>query len=217
MAQGFFQELLTGVRTKWQEILEHPFLLELAEGTLPRVKFFYYLSQDDHYLEDMLAALGTLVTWAYEKDLRRFAIRLLHETVQGEIAMHEMLEKEEGFTVYPPSPVTLGYGDFLVRTALTHGPFEILVSLAPCFVSYRDIGLEYMRKLTGSTPALYRAFFATYAGEAYGKLVEEFLAFLEGEAQKASPFQRERAHTLFARATEYEWLFWEESYRFLPS
>lgn len=217
MVQGFFRELFAGVQRKWQEILTHPFLLELAEGVLPREKFFYYLSQDDHYLEDLLAAVGSLVAKAQEKDLRRFAIRLLHETVQGEIAMHEMLEREEGFTVYPPSSVTLGYGDFLVRIAQTHEPFAILVSLAPCFVSYRDIGLEYMRKLTERTPALYRAFFATYAGEAYGKLVEEFLGFLEREALRASPSQREKAHLLFARATEYEWLFWEESYRFLPS
>lgn len=217
MVQGFFQELLAGVETRWREVLEHPFLLELAAGVLPRERFFYYLSQDDYYLEDMLAAVGGLVVKAREKDLRRFAIRLLHETVQGEIAMHEMLEREEGFTVHPPSWVTLGYGDFLVRTALTGEPFDILVSLAPCFVSYRDIGIRYVRRLTENTPALYRAFFASYAGETYGKLVEEFLVFLEKEALRASPLAKERAHALFARATEYEWLFWEESYRFLPS
>lgn len=205
------------MEAKWQEILNHPFLRELAQGTLPREKFFYYLSQDDAYLEDMLATVGVLVAKTPEQDLRRFAVRLLHETVQGEIAMHEMLEKEEGFTVHPPSPVALGYGDFLLRTAWTYGPFEILVSLAPCFASYRDIGLLYMREIGESTPPLYRAFFATYAGEAYGRLVEGFLVFLEREAEKASPSEKERAYALFARATEYEWLFWEESYRFLPS
>lgn len=217
MDGGFFAELRRRVDARWQEILGHPFLEELSSGTLPRRKFFYYLSQDDYYLEDMLAAVGVLVAQAKTKDLRRFAVRLLHETVQGEMAMHEALEKAGDYTPCPPSSVTLEYGDFLVRTAFLGSPLEILASLAPCFVSYREIGCRYVQKLSQNTPELYREFFATYAGEAYGKLVEEFLSFLEREALQASLPERERAYTLFARATEYEWHFWEESYRFLPS
>jgi thiaminase/transcriptional activator TenA len=212
--QGFFEELRKSVERKWQEVLEHPFLVELARGTLPREKFFYYLSQDDHYLEDMLATLGILVAKASTRDLRRFAVRLLHETVQGEIALHELLEKEEGFIPFPPGDVTLQYGDFLLRTALTAGPFEVLVALAPCFVSYRDIGLRYVGKLCDCTPLIYRAFVESYAGEAYGSLVEDFLAFLEEEAPRASSWQKEEAFAVFSRATHYEWLFWEKSYRF---
>lgn len=217
MNGGYFEELRRKVETRWRDILEHPFLRELSRGTLPREKFFYYLSQDDHYLEDMLAAVGVLVAKARTPDLRRFAVRLLHETVEGEMAMHEALEKEGDSTPYPPSSVTLEYGDFLVRVAFLGTPLEMLTALAPCFVSYRDIGLRYAGELTERTPKLYREFFATYAGETYGKLVEDFLVFLEEEALQASPPERERAHALFARATFYEWRFWEESYRFLPS
>lgn len=212
--QRFFQELYERVQDTWERILEHPFLQELASSTLPQEKFFFYLSQDDYYLEDLLAAVGILVAKAQEKALRRFAIRLLSETVQGEMAMHEALEKEKGFSVYPPGKVALEYGDFLVRTAYTFSPFEILVSLAPCFVSYRDIGLYYKDKLTEKTLPLYRAFLETYAGAAYGKLVADFLSFLEGMARLVPPRQKEIAHSIFERAVMYEWHFWEESYRF---
>lgn len=216
MTQGFFQELFERVQDRWQKILEHPFLEELAHGTLPREKFFYYLSQDDHYLEDMLSTVGILVSKASTKELRRFAVRLLHETVGGEVAMHEALEKEEGFVSYPPGEVTLRYGDFLLRSASTYGPLEILASLAPCFVSYRDIGLHYIGRVRETTPLLYRFFLESYAGKAYRDLVAGFLFFLEQEALQAKSREKEVACVLFARATQYEWLFWEESYRFTP-
>ncbi|MEN3202876.1 MAG: hypothetical protein ABDK87_04015 [Atribacterota bacterium] len=214
MEQRFFRELYERVQDRWERILKHSFLQELASSTLSQEKFFFYLNQDDYYLEDLLAAVGVLVAKAREKALRRFAIRLLSETVQGEVAMHEALEKEKGFSTYPPGKVALEYGDFLLRTAYTFSPFEILVSLAPCFVSYRDIGLYYKDKLTEKTLPLYRAFFETYAGEAYGKLVADFLFFLEEMARLATPWQKELAHSIFERAVMYEWHFWEESYRF---
>ncbi len=214
MEQKFFKELYRGVRDRWERILEHPFLQELASSTLAREKFFFYLSQDDYYLEDLLAAVGILVAKAQEKALRRFAVRLLSETVQGEMAMHEMLEREKGFSVYPPGQVALRYGDFLLRTAYTFSPFEILVSLAPCFVSYRDIGLYYKGRLSERTFPPYRAFLESYAGEAYGRLVADFLFFLEEAARSATPWQKELAHSIFERAVMYEWHFWEESYRF---
>lgn len=214
MEQGFFAKLRGKVQDRWEEILDHPFVRELAFGVLPREKFFFYLSQDDHYLEDLLSAVGVLLAKAKGKALRRFAVRLLHETVQGEVAMHEVLEREEGFSPASPSAVTLEYGDFLVRTAYTFSPFEILVALAPCFASYRDIGLRYHKELAEGVPPLYRAFFASYASREYGGLVEGLLSFLEEEARSATPLQRDLAHVLFERAVMYEWRFWEESYRF---
>ncbi|MGQ9623340.1 MAG: TenA family protein [Candidatus Caldatribacteriaceae bacterium] len=214
MEQEFFAELRKKVQDQWEAILEHPFLRELALGVLPKEKFFFYLSQDDYYLEEMLSAVGVLVAKAGGKALRRFAVRLLHETVQGEVAMHEFLEREEGFSPVSPSAVTLEYGDFLVRTAYTFSPFEILVALAPCFVSYRDIGLRYHKRLTEGVPPFYRTFLASYASREYGGLVEGLLSFLEEEARSATPLQRELACVLFERAVTYEWRFWEESYRF---
>ncbi|MGQ9472842.1 MAG: thiaminase II, partial [Candidatus Caldatribacteriaceae bacterium] len=38
------------VAREWQEILSHPFLVELSKGILPREKFDYYLAQDYIYL-----------------------------------------------------------------------------------------------------------------------------------------------------------------------
>lgn len=43
---GFQEE----VGNLWQETLRHPFVRSLADGTLEKEAFYYYLLQDDYYL-----------------------------------------------------------------------------------------------------------------------------------------------------------------------
>ncbi|PWS22633.1 thiaminase II, partial [Enterococcus faecium] len=43
---GFQEE----VGDLWQETLQHPFVQSLADGTLEKEAFYYYLLQDDYYL-----------------------------------------------------------------------------------------------------------------------------------------------------------------------
>ena len=45
-------ELKAGVGTVWEQVLTHPFILELGEGTLPRVTFDIYFDQDRLFLKD---------------------------------------------------------------------------------------------------------------------------------------------------------------------
>lgn len=54
-------ELKAGVGTVWEQVLTHPFVLELGEGTLPRVTFDIYFDQDRLFLKDwaILLSLAT--------------------------------------------------------------------------------------------------------------------------------------------------------------
>jgi len=209
---SFLEKFKREFAKEWNSLKEHSFLKDLVRGTLPRRCFFYYLSQDDYYLEDLLSAIGMLVVKADEKGLKYFAIKLLKETVDGELAMHELLEKDNEFSKSPKGKVALWYGDFLINIAFRKSTFVIIASILPCFVSYLEIGTHYLSKTSSDIPVLYRAWLESYAGEAYQKLVEELCCWFEKEAQKATDTERQEAKSVFKQAIELEWLFWEESY-----
>ena len=49
---GFAEELRRAAAPIWEAILEHPYLKELASGTLPRETFRFYVQQDWLYLQE---------------------------------------------------------------------------------------------------------------------------------------------------------------------
>lgn len=208
----FLEQLKKEFAKEWNALKEHPFLKDLAQGTLPQKCFFYYLSQDDYYLEDLLSAVGMLVVKADDKDLKRFAIKLLKETVDGELMMHELLEKESEFSKSPKGKVASWYGDFLMQVAFKKSPFIIIASMLPCFVSYLEIGTYYLKKALPGIPELYKTWLESYAGGPYQELVEELCRWFEKETLEAKDKEKLEAKNVFKRAIELEWLFWEESY-----
>ncbi|MGC8777589.1 MAG: TenA family protein [Candidatus Caldatribacteriaceae bacterium] len=207
----FVRECKENVAGDWQKILTHPFLIELSRGVLPRGRFDYYLSQDDYYLEDLLSTLGILVAKS-SGAVKDFAIRLLYETLQGEVAMHETIAREGGKRFFPKGEVASVYGDFLLRTAYQGDSLDILVVLCPCFLSYKEIGEQFFPQVARDIPSVYLFWLGSYASESYGKITDELLVHLEEKARGISEARRKRCFALFQRATWLEYRFWQESY-----
>ncbi|HSV31522.1 MAG TPA: hypothetical protein VLH40_05800 [Atribacteraceae bacterium] len=206
--------LIEPSREVWDSLIHHPFPRDLAAGILPLETFRYYLAQDNHYLEDFLRTVGLLVAKAATSELRRFAVTLLQDTLTGELAMHEAIERDFPFSGdCPINNVTYAYGDFLLRQAYQGSDCEILTALAPCVVSYRLIARRLSIDPVKDLPAAYQLWLDSYRGEAYGALVERFLTLLDERLSGQVREQRERARLIFRKACDFEFLFWEESYR----
>jgi len=201
------------VASDWEKILTHPFLVELAHGVLPREKFDYYLSQDDYYLQDLLSVLGILVAKS-RGGVKNFAIHLLNDTLQGEVAMHEAIAQESQIQSFPKGEVASVYGDFLLRTAYEGDALDILIAICPCFWSYREIGERFFPQVDSHVPSVYLFWLGSYVSEGYGKLVDELLIRIEQEASAVEKEKKKRCFALFERATRLEYRFWEESYEF---
>jgi thiaminase/transcriptional activator TenA len=70
----FSDELWHAAEGTYRAILDHPFLLGLADGTLPRGAFRHFVVQDSHYLRDYARALAVCAAKApTEADVRAFA------------------------------------------------------------------------------------------------------------------------------------------------
>ena len=55
------RRLYERVKELWPQYLRHPFVTQMAEGTLPVEKFRYYMLQDYLYLRDYVKIFAAII------------------------------------------------------------------------------------------------------------------------------------------------------------
>jgi thiaminase/transcriptional activator TenA len=211
----FSEEAWQANQAVYQEILKHPFLTGLQDGTLDRKAFAFYLIQDAFYLGEFSRALEITAAKAPRDDwaklLRRHATdsiteeKQLHETV---LAQYGISKEEQART--EPSPEAFGYMKSLVAIAHEGTFAESMAALLPCYWIYWEVGKDLARR--GSKDPSYQKWIDAYAGESYGDAVRAVMAIADETAGKASTEERKRMMEHFGRSSRFEWMFWDSAY-----
>lgn len=193
--------------------MKHPFITEMALGTLPLAKFKYYLTQDSVYLDDLLSSLLISASRSRDRDLRDFLVDLVKATIEGEIAMQKELKAV--LKDMPPtrgySSTTLAYTSYMLRVSAFCSPRELLAALAPCFWSYAELGVM-LKDTRGAKHEIYGIWISGYASDEYQRLIKRYLEVLDKEAEKAEKVELSRMYSHFKVATWYEKKFWDMAY-----
>ena len=213
---GFSGELWAAGAETYAAIVRHPFLVELAAGTLPREAFAYFLAQDSHYLKAYARALALTGARATdEADVQMFAAHAAN-AVAVEQDLHARLLGELGLdpaavAATPVGPTTLAYSSYLLAVCATGSYAEAVAAVLPCYWVYRDVG---RRLLARSSPdPVYATWIATYASPEFDAVVEAVLAATDRVGAVTSPVERARCRAHFATTTRYEWMFWDAAHR----
>ena len=82
----------------WPQYLCHPFVTEMANGTLPTEKFRYYLLQDYLYLKDYVKIFAAIIQKADDFELLCFLSEEMSETIQETMRTHVPYMKRLGIT-----------------------------------------------------------------------------------------------------------------------
>lgn len=194
----------------FRRILAHPFVEELAAGTLPGEKFRFYLRQDALYLDDYAGRLAHIASRLGRKDHIESFIRFASEGIEVERALHASLL---GGEVPPPdeiSPTCLLYTS-LLRSQAT-APVEVeAAAVLPCFVVYQRVGVSvFDRSRMEGHP--YAAWIATYADPQFAVATERAVQICDELAEAAGETVRRRMTDLFVRCTKMEWMFWDSAW-----
>ena len=197
-------------------IVEHPFLIGLADGTLPQESFAYYLAQDAHYLRDYARALAVVGAKAPSHSLAGMFGRHAAETVQVELALHASLLPELGISAHALesvaiSPTTTAYTSYLLATAYAGSFGEALAAVLPCYWIYQRVGDALHRR--GSPEPRYQRWIDTYGGDAFATTVTEVLAVADETGPALGGDERNRAGAHFIATARYEWMFWDAAWR----
>lgn len=130
-----------------QACLQNPFVKVLADGSLSRKRFAYYVSQDVFFLKAF--ARGYSIAGAKAPDWEGFCtLHALADGVLEEMKLHDKYAAEWGVDVVnvAPGAATRRYTDFLLATAWAYDTGITVVALSPCMRLYAYLGQQLAQK-----------------------------------------------------------------------
>ena len=196
----------------WHQILDLPFVRALGDGTLDEDLFAFYLDQDALYLRDYSRALATLSARADAAEAQVHWAAGAHEAIAAESQLHEGWLANRA-RLGGPSPITMGYTNFLRATAAGDDYVVGAAAILPCYWLYEEVGAVLSSQNHADHP--YAEWLSMYGGEEFAADVARSLAEVERAFEAASPAQRVRAARAYLSACVYEREFFDQAHRAL--
>ena len=213
-------EMRAGCADIWDGLHAHPFLRELAAGTLPLEKFRFFLEQDNFYLVDYARCLAMGAAKSRdETELRYFTVDLNqvldHELPSNRSLLARVIEMgaaDRGGSL-TMAPANVAYTSYMQALALRGGPLEIMAALLPCAWSYVEIAQRLAAEGT-SKEKVYADWIGYFTLPANVEMVASMRRDLDVLAveEGLGTTKREELQQIFATSSRLERGFWEMAY-----
>lgn len=206
---AFFNEAKAQCLAILNQIEKHPFIVQLANGTLESNRFCYYLDQDDAYLDAYGKALALLGGKAVEATQFEFVLKMAVDTIASEKdSVHRHYQsslckrREWGRT-----PALFACRHFLLSTAVLE-PMEVgFASIIPCDWIYREVGRRLQKTSAKNNPY---AVWIDYYAQSDDNV--EMTRIVNNLARRASRATRRKMLDAFRNACALELQFWDDAY-----
>ncbi|REJ04395.1 bifunctional hydroxymethylpyrimidine kinase/phosphomethylpyrimidine kinase [Microbacterium bovistercoris] len=196
---------ITGIRRGIDDL---PFIRALADGTLPRDAFVFYLAQDALYLREYARVLAAAASLAPTSAEQAFWAQGAQGAIAGELELHESWLSAERTFAADPGPVTNAYLDHLRSVAFGGDYAELVAAVLPCYWLYADLGERLGAGVFGAyalDPAHpYASWLSTYADPGFAEANRRAIAIVTSAAADAAPETRARMYAAFERAAQLE-------------
>ncbi len=203
----------------WGASFDHPFVMALAEGSLPSEHFRYYQMQDARYLEGFADAAALISTRCTEPGDKLWFIDAARLALVVEGDLHAGYGRTLGYTeadvaAMELGPVTRAYRAHMIVAAQTGTLVEAIAALTPCPWLYTALGQHLLDKI-GTIPPdhPYADWLALYASSEFEAYMQRLLELLQQAADGADGSARARALDAFHVSARYEWSFWEQAWQ----
>lgn len=193
------------IATEFKQIKEHPFNVELADGTLNPEKFKFYKAQDKYYLKRFTEALSGLAMKFEDAAQRKI---LLKQALGCISEAGEDTKPEADFSNITPS--NFSYTNYLLSLAAYGSKEELAAALLPCYWIYLKLAREL--KLTAKPDSPYYSWIEFYSSKDYEKDVQLMINLTNKLALSADKKMKDKMLIAFRLATKLEFEFWNDSY-----
>jgi len=180
------------------------FITQLADGTLAKADFEYYLAQDALYLQRYAQVLSGASALAPDLEAQRFWANSASEILEGELQLHRSYLAEGTAN---PSAITLNYVNHLAASASSYA--ELIAAILPCYWLYQDIGKRLASANHQAHP--YKQWLVTYASEEFDRATERAISMVREAWKQADDGLRERMRVAFMRSSEHEVAFFDQA------
>jgi thiaminase/transcriptional activator TenA len=211
---AFSDDLLDAGSEIWAAQKDHPFVVELAEGSLDEAAFRHWIEQDYRYLLDYARVYAVAGAKARDERTMTELLEIAHVTLDEEMDLHREFAGEYGITgeeleAVRKAPTCEAYTGFLVRTAYEGSVPEIVAALYPCGQGFLDIA-EHAADLAPGEHR-YTPWIDTYTSEAFREVVGLLRGMVDRYGE-AYPGERDAMREAFLTSARLEYRFWEMAY-----
>lgn len=210
-----FDRLKAAAPTEWASYVDHSFVRQMGQGSLPETAFRTYLVQDYLFLIQFARA------WALAayKSRRPSDIRAAQAglaAILDETDLHVRLCASWGLSkadieAAPEHQATVAYTRFVLDCGAAGDLLDLHVALSPCVIGYAEIGRALSPDgvaALGDHP--YREWIGEYAGEGYQGVAAAARLHLDELAARSMTEQRfTELVAIFAQASRLEADFWQ--------
>lgn len=197
---------------RYQSILTMPFVAELANGTLPKEKFQFYMAQDSLYLEHFGRALALIAARAHDIIHTLKYLKYAETAILVENLLHESYFKDFGLTEKGEiQPACHHYIHFLKSTAALESVEIAMAAVLPCFWIYKKVGDHIYNNLQSENNP-YQRWIDTYGGKEFADAVEQAINLCDQAAFETTQGIRQKMTEAFITSSRMEYHFWESAY-----
>lgn len=186
------------------QILAHPFVGGIGDGSLPKQLFAGYVAQDAFFLESFARAYALALARSADT-VTLLTLADLLTGVREELGLHASYAESWGIDMagVTPWPATLAYTDFLLATAATQDAAAVYAAMTPCMRLYAWLG----RSLTAGSAGAYAQWVATYADPGFEALAAQLEGLLDAQNSDTPA-----VHATYRRAMQLELGFFEAAF-----
>lgn len=211
-----FDRLKVAAAADWATYVEHDFVRQMGEGSLPQAAFRTYLTQDYLFLIQFARAYALATYKSQTLADMRAAKAGLSAILDLEMELHVRLCGRWGLSpeeleAAPEHQATVAYTRYVLDCGQSGDLLDLHVALAPCVIGYAEIGARLAAEIG---PALeshpYREWIGEYAGEAFQSIARDARRHLDELAARAMTERRfADLAALFGKASRLEADFWQ--------
>lgn len=218
MANSVSGRILEGSRVLVDGFNTHPFVLGIADGTLPEEKFKFFMIQDYLYLMEYAKVFAVGAAKSYDDEVTDAFTAYVSNIRSGEMDIHRSYMSRLGIDVSEAGKTrmaqdNLSYTSYMLRIAYEAGPAEICAAILPCAVSYEEIAVKMVRENPSCAEhPFYGEWVKGYSGAEYHEENQELIRITDRAAQGCSEAQIQRLIEIGNRCTLYEKSFWDMSW-----
>ena len=203
----------------WEAGYNHPFLQELGNGTLDKEKFKFYLLQDYLYLLQYAKVFALAVVKSDTEELMTRFSKSQYFILANEMNVHREYmanfgATEEEIRSVKPSLYNSAYTANMIAAGQTGGLAEVLAAIFPCAWTYSDYARrlkeQYASTLDGN---FYKSWLESYASDSFLESFHWFYDALDNLTANMPEAQRKKIEEIFISSVEFEYLFWDMSYK----
>lgn len=194
------------------DIIGHPFIIELADGSLSIERFRRYIAQDELYLGNYGRQMFAFAAMIEDLSQKEMFMEFARAGMEGEKAMHELMIARFGIDASAlPSKVTAAYNahtEAAIRTSCKEIAFA---SLLPCIWIYNEVG-KYLKTIAVAEGNPYCEWIDEYGNEDFSASVEKVLSLINEYASSADDAIRAEMTNQFREGARFEYEFWDYAY-----